>query len=101
MLDWTSSTACRGTFAFGGIERIGQTTAAGDTPILFYSRRIGLSQGRAVPIEAGGRLTGRAGRFTLGLLNIESADDSRAQARATNFSAVRLKHDVLRRSSIS
>ena len=34
--------------------------------MLFYSRRIGFDQGRDVPIEAGGRLTGRVGRFSLG-----------------------------------
>ena len=43
----------QGTFAFGGAGTTGQ--AAGDTPILFYSRRIGLQQGSVVPIEGGGR----------------------------------------------
>ena len=41
-------------------RRRDQRDAAGasDTPILFYSRRIGLHENRAVPIDAGGRLTG-------------------------------------------
>jgi hypothetical protein len=84
----------QGTFAFGGVA----TTAGGDTPILFYSRRIGLDGGLPVPINAGGRLTGRAGRYSVGLLNIHTADT--ATSPATNFSVVRLKRDVLRRSSI-
>src|SRR5205823_10715861 len=44
----------QGLFTFGG-------AGSGDVPTLFYSRRIGLSQGQAVPIQAGGRVTGRAG----------------------------------------
>ena len=38
----------------------------GLTPILFFSRRIGLASGQPVPIRAGGRVTGRAGKYTLG-----------------------------------
>jgi hypothetical protein len=87
----------QGVFAFGGT---GTSGGAGDTPILFYSRRIGLSRGVAVPIAGGGRLTGRVGRFTLGLLNIHSRDEPAAQARSTNFSVLRVKRDILRKSSI-
>jgi hypothetical protein len=90
----------QGTFAFGGVATGGLTAGPSDTPILFYSRRIGLNQGLAVPIEAGGRLTGRLGRFNLGLLNIQSDGEPVSGARATNFSAVRVKRDLLRRSSI-
>ena len=90
----------QGTFAFGGVAAGGQMGGAGDTPILFHSRRIGLDQGRAVPIEAGGRLTGRLGRFNLGMLNIQSTEEPVSGSRATNFSVVRLKRDLLRRSGI-
>ena len=72
----------------------------GDTPILFYSRRIGLEQGRAVPVEIGGRLTGRVGRFRLGLLNIQTDDEPISGTPGANFSVVRVKTDILRRSSI-
>jgi len=85
----------QGTFAFGG-----STTSGSDTPILFYSRRIGLNAGLPVPIDAGGRLTGRAGRYSLGLLNIRTADTPASASPATNFSVVRVKRDVLRRSSV-
>jgi hypothetical protein len=74
----------QGTFAFGGIP----ATAGSDTPILFYSRRIGLDGGLPVPILGGGRLTGRTGRYTVGLLDIHT--DDAPSSRATNFSAVRL-----------
>ncbi|MBI4262851.1 MAG: carbohydrate binding family 9 domain-containing protein [Acidobacteria bacterium] len=85
----------QGTFAFGSTGGRG-----GDTPILFYSRRIGLERGRVVPIDGGGRLTGRLGRYSLGLLNIQTGDEPAAQAAATNFSVVRLRRDILRRSSV-
>jgi hypothetical protein len=87
----------QGLFAFGGVP---PTSAAGDVPIMFYSRRIGLSQGRSVPIPGGGRLTGRVGRTTIGVLNMQSGDEPDAGAVSTNFTVVRLKRDVLRRSAI-
>ena len=89
----------QGTFSFGGIATTGQSEA-GDAPILFYSRRIGLDEGRAVPIRAGGRVTGRAGRYSIGLLNIQTGDRPGTDSGATNFSVVRLKRDILRRSSV-
>jgi len=73
---------------------------SGDVPLLFYSRRIGFSQGQAVPILAGGRLTGRAGRFSIGAIDIGTRDAPKARATATNFSVLRLRRDILRRSSI-
>ena len=88
----------QGTFSFGGIAT-GQTGAS-DAPVLFYSRRIGLDEGRAVPIRAGGRVTGRAGRYSLGLLNIQTGDEPATGAGAANFSVARIKRDILRRSSV-
>jgi hypothetical protein len=86
----------QGTFAFGGLAASG----GGDAPILFYSRRIGLNGARVVPIHGGGRLTGRAGAWSLGLLDIQAKKDDLSALRSTNFSVVRVKRDVLRRSSI-
>src|SRR6266850_4041837 len=79
----------QGTFSFGG-----STSSGGDTPTLFYSRRIGLRQGQAVPIDAGGRVTGRVGRYSVGLLDIRSSDEPASQAPGTNFAVVRVKRDV-------
>ena len=85
----------------GGGGRGGRPVGAGDnTPVLFYSRQVGLSQGREVPIQAGGRLTGRIGRFSVGVLNIQTDDVPAGAVVATNFSVVRLRRDLLRRSSI-
>ena len=89
----------QGTFAFGGAGT-GPFGGGGETPVLFYSRRIGLSGSQEVPIQAGGRLTGRVGAFSLGVLNIRSDDDSASGAQATNFTVARLKRDILRRSAV-
>jgi Domain of unknown function (DUF5916) len=89
----------QGTFVFGASTTAGGQPS-GDTPLLFYSRRIGLSQGLTVPILAGGRLTGRAGRFSIGAIDIGTRDAPKAGAAATNFSVLRLRRDILRRSSV-
>ena len=94
----------QGVFAFGGAGS-GPFGGGGSTPVLFYSRRIGLAEGDhglpvEVPIHAGGRLTGRVGQFTVGALNMQTGDAPTAASLATNFSVVRVKRDLLRRSSI-
>jgi hypothetical protein len=73
---------------------------ASDTPILFFSRRIGLYEEQEVPILAGGRLTGRAGPFTVGALSISTDELGSYGVPQTNFSVVRVKRDVLRRSNV-
>lgn len=90
----------QGTFSFGGAGTTGAQAGTSDTPILFYSRRIGLNESGTVPLEAGGRVTGRVGRYTLGALNIQADDDRSTSTLETNFSVVRVKRDILRRSSI-
>ncbi len=90
----------QGTFSFGGVATSGTTAGTGDAPILFYSRRIGLEGGLAVPILGGGRLTGRVGRFSLGAINIQSDDDLSRGVREANVTVLRLKRDILRKSSV-
>ena len=86
----------QGIFDFGG--QSGQR--AGAIPIMFFSRRIGLSGGQAVPVIAGGRVTGKAGPFDVGGLAITTDDKPSAGAVATTFSALRLRRNILRRSSV-
>jgi hypothetical protein len=85
----------RDTFTFGGV-----TGGGGDAPLLFYSRRIGLESGRPVPIDAGGRLTGRLGPYNVGALNIQTGDVRDVAASATNFSVVRVRRDILSESAV-
>ena len=50
------------------------SVGAGRSAELFFSRRVGLSQGREVPIQAGARMTGRLGGLQIGVLNIQTDD---------------------------
>ena len=72
----------------------------GVAPTLFYSRRIGLDNGAIVPIIGGGRVTGKVGAFDVGALNIQTDDEVISGAESTNFTVVRVKRDMLRRSSV-
>ncbi len=94
----------QGIFSFGGVQLGGNLGGNSDAaPILFYSRRIGLNRARVVPLDVGGRLSGRAGRYSIGIVNAQTGDEDERLARpaaATNFTVVRLKRDILRRSSV-
>ncbi|MSO56466.1 MAG: hypothetical protein EXQ55_06025 [Acidobacteria bacterium] len=88
----------QGIFDFGGNRSGGG--GGGLAPVLFFSRRIGLTRGQAVPIDVGGRLTGKVGRFMVGVLHIQTGDDPKSSIPSTGFDVVRVKRDILRRSSI-
>ena len=47
----------QGLFTFGGASSA--LNGSGETPLLFFSRRIGLNNGQTVPIQAGGRAAGQ------------------------------------------
>ncbi|MCA1586086.1 MAG: carbohydrate binding family 9 domain-containing protein [Acidobacteria bacterium] len=67
---------------------------------LFFSRRIGIGPGgEEVPILAGGRVSGKAGQFNIGLLNMQT-DDFSEQLASTNFSVVRISRDLPNRSQV-
>ena len=76
------------------------SAGSGNAPTLFYSRRIGLQGSSVVPIIGGGRVTGKVGALDVGALNIQTDAEAISGAEATNFTVVRLKRDVLRRSSV-
>ena len=93
----------QGIFQFGGEGSNSFSTGSTfvtSAPILFFSRRIGLDDGSEVPILGGGRLTGTAGPYSIGLLNVQTGEASGGRAAPTNFSTVRVKRNVLRRSAI-
>ena len=79
----------QGTFSFGGIATSGSTAGRTDAPILFYSRRIGLDAGRPIPIQAGGRVTGRVGGSVLARSTYARIETTRrASSRPTSRSCV-------------
>ena len=93
-----------GVFQFGSGDRAGGGVNGGrqntsQDMILFFSRQIGLSStGDAIPILGGTRLTGHAGGMSVGALNIQQR--ALGASRATNFSALRLRRDILRNSDV-
>ena len=95
----------RGIFEFGGtVGSAGRGRGGGggasSAPTLFFSRRIGLEGGAPVPIQGGIRMTGKIGKFNVGGLNVQADDLGSLEVGATNFTVVRIKRDVLRRSRI-
>lgn len=101
----------RGTFDFGraagsggvaglGFGSGGNSQPSVSAPQLFYSRRIGLNAGRVIPIDLGGRITGKVGKFSIGALNLQTADEEVSKTPATNFTVLRVRRDILRRSVI-
>jgi hypothetical protein len=98
-----------GIFDFGkSASSPGGDAAASDPGILplFYSRRIGLDEGQEVPLIGGGKLTGKMGPYSVGVMNITTdraevrvAGSTRPIERA-NFTALRVKRNILSKSSI-
>src|SRR5262249_10862316 len=86
----------QGIFAFGGSP----VNSGGDVPILFFSRRIGLESGQAIPVLGGGRVAGKAGRYDFGLLHIVTDETPVAAAPRTEFSVVRVKRALFRQSYV-
>jgi hypothetical protein len=92
-----------GIFHFG--ERI---SPYGEPPstILFFSRKIGLAEGEALPILGGLKLTGKSGRSNLGFLNMHvnekeiKDEDETYIVPQTNFTVIRFKRDILEKSNL-
>ena len=77
-------------FTFGGII---------NDPVPFYSRRIGLAaDGTKIDLLGGAKLTGRAGPWTIGLLDVLT--DEHGTIGAKNLFVGRLSRQVLAESSV-
>ena len=68
--------------------------------LLFYSRRIGLADGNAIPIIFGGKASGKVGSYGIGVLNVltdnfylERDDDDPLDIQHNNFSVIRITKD--------
>lgn len=76
--------------------------------VLFFSRRIGLSDDNTViPLLGGAKVTGKTEGLSIGLLNMTTdrstyidSDDQEVSVPRTNFGVLRLRQDVLENSSI-
>ena len=77
-------------FSFGGLRRNG---------IPFFSRRIGLGgRGRPVDLDVGAKLTGRVGRWNIGVLDIQQEEFQGIDS--TNLFVGRVAANVLEESSV-
>ena len=68
--------------------------------LLFYSRRIGLAEGNAIPIIFGGKASGKIGSYGVGFLNVltdefydEIEEDDPTDIPRTNYSVMRITKD--------
>jgi len=78
--------------------------------LLFYSRRIGLEEGYAIPIIGGGKITGKVGPYGVGLLNVltdkfhtdssVTEEEDIVDLSRTNYSVLRVTRDLFSGSSI-
>jgi hypothetical protein len=76
---------------------------------VYHSRQIGIADGEQIPVLAGGKLTGRAGDWSLGLLDVQTSEhvlplaDGEQEPEiepATNWSVLRIKRNVGERSNV-
>ena len=77
-----------------GIFEMGQRGVFGEPPafLMFFSRRIGVSEDGPIPVMGGLRLTGRAGRQTVGIINVVT--DAAFDEPRTNHAIARVKRDI-------
>ena len=78
--------------------------------LLFYSRRIGLAEGRAIPILGGGKMTGKIGPYGIGILNVltnkfedekmDVPEEDMFSEPRTNYAVARVNRDILKGSTI-
>ena len=78
--------------------------------LLFYSRRIGLAGGRAIPILGGGKMTGKIGPYGIGILNVFTDKyekdvpgphpENVFREPRTNYSVMRVNRDILKGSTV-
>jgi len=70
----------------------------GGRPLLFYSRRIGLSNGEQIPIIAGARVVGKVDEYDIGVLDMQTA--KKGNEPTTNYASVRVKRSILNQSYV-
>lgn len=67
---------------------------------IFFSRRIGLDENRQeVPIDGGARMSGKVGKYQVGLLNMQTRN-VQGTAPANNYTVGRVSRELPNRSSV-
>lgn len=81
----------KGLFDFGGLEN--------ENGIPFFSRRVGLDRNvEGIRLLGGGRVTGRAGRYRIGLLDVQQ--DGNEGFGDTNLAVARISRTVFNESAV-
>ena len=80
------------------LENSGLFTVGGGGADLFFSRRIGISDGGQVPIKGGGRVSGKVGGLNVGLLHIQT--ESLGTVPENAYSVARVARELPNRSRV-
>ncbi|HEX4950501.1 MAG TPA: DUF5916 domain-containing protein [Blastocatellia bacterium] len=79
-----------------GVFDFGRSVVRQQEMIPFFSRRIGLLDGQEVPILAGTKLTGKAGRYDVGALAVRTRATPFTEAK--NYFVARVKRNAFKQS---
>jgi len=80
-------------------NRVFTTPTPDEDLLLFFSRRVGVADdGRAIPISAGGRLTGRVGGTNIGAIAMRT--DGIAGIPGSDYGVLRVRQNVMAGSDI-
>ncbi len=81
-----------------GIFDFGVSTQFFPELMPFFSRNIGLSGDQQIPITAGTKLTGKAGRFDIGLMDVQTR--AAGEIDGKNFLVTRVKRNLFTQSYV-
>jgi Domain of unknown function (DUF5916) len=87
------------TFFLEGSDIFAFGFGTGRDLLAYQSRRLGLVRGTPVPIEVGGKFSGRAGNTNIGLLTLRTKSVD-GVAPATTMTVARLRQNIFRESSV-
>jgi len=79
------------------------SSGEGNSYLLYYSRRIGLKDEDEIPLYGGTKIAGKIGKSSIGFMSMQTRKKTLTDGSAeptTNYTAFRLKQDVLRNSVI-
>jgi len=71
--------------------------------LLYYSRSIGLKEEEEIPLYGGTKVAGKIGKNSIGFMSMQTKNKQLSEGKtepSTNYTSLRIKHDVLRNSSI-
>jgi hypothetical protein len=81
-----------------GIFNFGVTNPFFPELMPFFSRNIGVAGDRVIPITAGTKLTGKAGRFDIGVMDVQTRDAGGLEGK--NFLVTRVKRNLFSQSYV-